>query len=73
MQCSTEQIPDELPSFDTDDPSIYTREYAESLDKQDPLKEFRKEFIIPTKADLKRKTLAKSGTNDPPHLVSCIY
>ena len=37
-----------------------SREHAETLDQNDSLKRFREEFIIPTKADLKRKTLAKS-------------
>ena len=41
---------------------INTREYAEIQDEQDPLKHLRAEFILPTKADLKRKTLAKSGS-----------
>lgn len=37
----------------------YTREYAEALDAQDPLRQFRDEFIIPSKQDLKRKTLVE--------------
>ncbi|KAE8380715.1 pyridoxal phosphate-dependent transferase [Aspergillus bertholletiae] len=40
-----------------DDIRAFTREYAESLDAQDPLRHFRDEFIIPSKKDLKRKTL----------------
>ncbi|PYI30163.1 kynureninase [Aspergillus indologenus CBS 114.80] len=36
----------------------FTREYAQSLDAQDPLRHFRQEFLIPSKSDLKRKTLA---------------
>lgn len=40
---------------------FYERLYAEILDDQDPLKDLRNEFIIPSKDDLKRKTLAKSG------------
>lgn len=44
-------------SYKTDS-NAFTKEYAESLDAQDPLREFRKEFIIPSKVDLKRKTLA---------------
>jgi len=44
-----------------DEIRAHTREYAQSLDAQDPLKDLRGEFIIPTKADLKRKTLAKQG------------
>lgn len=41
-----------------DDIRAYTKGYAEALDAQDPLREFRNEFIIPSKRDLKRKTLA---------------
>jgi kynureninase len=48
------------------DSSINTRDYAERLDQQDPLKHLRDEFIIPTKADLKRKTLTRSGNLLPP-------
>jgi hypothetical protein len=36
-----------------------TYEYAQTLDKGDPLGHLRAEFIIPTKSDLKSKTLAK--------------
>lgn len=39
----------------------FERLHANSLDDQDPLRELRKEFIIPSKDDLKRKTLAKLG------------
>ena len=39
-----------------------SREYAEELDRKDPLRDFRNEFLIPTKADLKSKTLATSRT-----------
>ena len=38
------------------------REYAEDLDKKDSLRHLRAEFIIPTKGDLKNKTLRKSST-----------
>lgn len=41
-----------------DDIRAHTKEYAEALDAQDPLRQFRDEFIIPSKKDLKRKTLA---------------
>ena len=43
------------------DESAHSREYAERLDAQDPLRQLRKEFIIPTKADLKRNTLTKTS------------
>lgn len=32
--------------------------YARSMDAHDPLRQFRREFIIPSIPDLKRKTLA---------------
>lgn len=44
-----------------DDIRAYKKEYAEALDAQDPLRSFRDEFIIPSKNDLKRKTLAAEG------------
>lgn len=53
------------------DGDIITSEYAERLDEQDPLRDFRNEFIIPTKADLKRKTLVKSGNLAPPLQRNC--
>lgn len=40
--------------------NYYSRAHAESLDEQDSLKHLRQEFIIPTKNDLKSRTLAKS-------------
>lgn len=48
------------------DGSINTRDHAERLDQQDTLTYLRDEFIIPTKADLKRKTLIRSGNLLPP-------
>lgn len=39
------------------DPAVLTREYAQSLDAKDPLREFRDQFIIPTKKDLTRETV----------------
>ncbi|KAL2815325.1 kynureninase 1 [Aspergillus granulosus] len=47
-----------------DDSRASTREYAASLDAEDPLRHFRKEFIIPSTKDLKRKTLDPSNTPD---------
>lgn len=49
---------------------VFTKGHAESLDAQDPLRHFRKEFIIPSKADLKRKTLAKLPQEESEE---CIY
>ena len=37
--------------------------YAEELDRQDPLSFLRKEFIIPTKNDLKSRLLSRTGTS----------
>ncbi|KGO76945.1 Kynureninase [Penicillium italicum] len=50
----------------TDDIRAYKKEYAEALDAQDPLRGFRDEFIIPSKNDLKRKTLAVDDSNEAP-------
>lgn len=36
-----------------------TQSYAQSLDKEDPLRSFRKEFIFPTKTSLKGKPLER--------------
>ncbi|MCJ1386260.1 Kynureninase (L-kynurenine hydrolase) [Xylographa soralifera] len=44
---------------------VHSREYAEGLDRKDPLRHFRNEFLIPTKADLKSRTLATSPRQDP--------
>ncbi len=44
-----------------EDAHVYTREYAASLDSQDPLHHVRKEFLIPSKADLQRTTLGTQG------------
>lgn len=38
-----------------------SREYAEYLTAQDPLKHLRTEFFIPSKADLARETLPGNG------------
>lgn len=43
-----------------DDIRAYKKEYAQALDAQDPLRHLRNEFIIPSKQDLKRKTLASA-------------
>ena len=47
--------------YHKDNQDAHTKEYAERLDSQDPLRQLRNEFIIPTKADLKRKTLTKAS------------
>lgn len=38
-----------------------TKEYAASLDAADPLRAFRDKFIIPSKANIASKKLAKPG------------
>ncbi|KKY17306.1 putative kynureninase [Diplodia seriata] len=51
------------PELRLDDPKSFTKEYAEALDAQDPLRQLREEFVIPTRAGLKRKRLGTdSGT-----------
>jgi hypothetical protein len=56
-----------------DDIRAYQKEYAQSLDKQDPLRRLRNEFIIPSRADLKRRTLKASSelpdTRSGPHTI----
>lgn len=42
-------------------PEAATRDYAASLDATDPLRGFRDEFIIPSKANLATKKVAKPG------------
>ncbi|KAL3419502.1 biosynthesis of nicotinic acid protein [Phlyctema vagabunda] len=46
-----------------------TLEYAQSLDAKDHLRSFRNRFIIPSKANIKSKKLAKPGLSSEP----CIY
>lgn len=48
-----------------------TREYAESLDKADPLSSFRQKFIIPSKANLKATKLAKPGLSQDESIYFC--
>jgi kynureninase len=57
----------EKPLNDREDTHVYTREYAASLDSQDPLHHTRKEFLIPSKADLKNTTLVTQGWCYPCH------
>lgn len=40
---------------------VYSREYAVSLDAQDSMKKTRDEFLIPSKAQLKVKSLPEAG------------
>ncbi len=41
---------------------IATREYAKQQDEQDPLRKFRGQFVVPSKADLARKTVKGSSS-----------
>ena len=50
----------------------HSKEYAQSLDAQDPLRSLRNEFIIPSKADLKRPTLLSADPEEGPS-TPCIY
>jgi kynureninase len=40
---------------------VNSKDYAVSLDAQDALSLLRKEFLIPSKAELKAKTLSDAG------------
>ncbi|KAL8995454.1 MAG: hypothetical protein Q9169_004795 [Polycauliona sp. 2 TL-2023] len=51
----------------------YTREEALQLDDSDNLRRLRSEFIIPTKDDLRRKTLATEDTSTGSQEELCIY
>ncbi len=42
---------------------VYSKEYAVSLDAQDPLNQTRSEFLIPSKAQLKAESLPQAGKN----------
>jgi len=44
---------------------MYSRDYAIALDADDSLRHMRDEFLIPSKADLKVKTLPESGKISP--------
>ncbi|KAH0542189.1 hypothetical protein FGG08_003410 [Glutinoglossum americanum] len=54
-----------------------SREYAQKLDREDPLGHLKGEFFIPSKADLKSKTLPGTTLNSqPPNTTNtdpCIY
>ncbi|PYH99631.1 kynureninase 1 [Aspergillus ellipticus CBS 707.79] len=56
-----------------EDDMTFSKEYAESLDTEDPLSHFRQEFIIPSKVDLKRKTLAVDSDSNEESEPRCIY
>lgn len=50
----------------------FSREDARIQDSQDPLKHLRAEFIVPSKADLKRKTLTKQRENPPARVLLAV-
>ena len=52
---------------------IFTQDYARGQDEQDPLRHFRDMFVIPTQADLKRKTIARSTPDETGHDELSIY
>ncbi|KAF7716193.1 Kynureninase 1 [Penicillium ucsense] len=56
-----------------DDIRANSREYAEALDKEDSLRGFRSEFIIPSKTDLKRKVLIDAQSLKDDADERCIY
>ena len=51
---------------DGQSPHVYSREYAVPLDSQDSLKHTRDEFLIPSKAQLKVKSLPEAGKKTRP-------
>jgi kynureninase len=57
---ATEQTVDTVakPTFPAE---AVRKEYAQSLDDKDHLRDFRDKFIIPSKANIKSKKLAKPG------------
>jgi kynureninase len=48
-------------SLDGQSQHVDSREYAVSLDAQDPLRHLRDEFLIPSKEQLKSKSLPEAG------------
>ncbi|EAW18621.1 kynureninase [Aspergillus fischeri NRRL 181] len=56
-----------------DDIRAFCKEYAELLDAHDPLRRFRDEFIVPSKKDLKRKTLFPNDETEETSDEECIY
>ncbi|KAF2092804.1 kynureninase 1 [Rhizodiscina lignyota] len=48
-------------------------QYAQSLDSADPLRHLREEFIIPSKADIKRRTATKDAATKNDEAEPCTY
>jgi len=49
------------PSQHVDGNGVFSEQYATSLDAQDPLRHLRKQFLIPSKADLRATSLPEAG------------
>lgn len=49
------------PSLHVDGKEAFSAQYAAALDTQDPLRHLRKQFLIPSKADLKATALQEPG------------
>lgn len=56
-----EHIKHGKPRHFTEDIRAYKREYAEALDAEDPLRQRRDDFIVPTIEQLKSKKLPEPG------------
>ncbi|KAK4547758.1 Kynureninase 1 [Oleoguttula mirabilis] len=52
---------------------VFTEEYAKQQDERDPLRRLREYFVIPSKADLARKTLTPRAANDGGEDAPSIY
>lgn len=50
-----------------------SKEYAASLDEAEPLTKMRDEFIIPSKANLASKKLAKPGMESLLYFGHCLF
>ncbi|KAF8865975.1 kynureninase [Acephala macrosclerotiorum] len=63
-----------MASSDAQSQHVYSRDYALALDAQDPLHDIRKEFLIPSKAQLRATSLSEAETHDSlSHDDSAIY
>ncbi|PMD28403.1 kynureninase 1 [Hyaloscypha hepaticicola] len=54
-------------------PHVSSREYAVSLDAQDPLRHLRAEFLIPSRAQLKAKSLPEAASSDSSSHDASVY
>lgn len=50
-----------------------SKEYAASLDAAEPLTKMREEFVIPSKANLASKKLAKPGMSSFLYFAHCFF